>query len=964
MNAIILALAVGLGVFDLAEPFDYADGTDGSPRWTLDAVAWEVQGGKMTYSSGARGFAIAEEAPFASEMTVETSIKPVKREGTEWCTVGVALRQDKDNFWHLALVESPISDEGKHFVELCEMMDGQWLSQSAPETKLTVKAWDGGDFNWKYGQTYRLRLVLTPQQIEGFVFETTPSEAVAQYETAPTPVAHLAFAFDNRAVTMGQPALDCSGFTTSFDDVSIKVTQEAAAPKNEEPTFPPYTVPGYDKVKYTETGFFHTAGDITRWLIDPNGQGFYIVGVDHVNYNVHWCEALGYAPYARNVAEKYGSEEKWADATEKRLKDWGFNTLTANHSRMLRYRQFPHIEFLSMGASFSDVDDLCPKTTWTGFPNVFSPKWARHCELLARQACAPVKGDPWLIGYFLDNELEWFGKNYKKWGLFDEAWKKPAGNTAKQAWIAFLKEEVKDPARFKEYWGVEIASLDDLAVNVEPASPKSAEAEAVAEKWVQLVARKYFETCRDAIKKHDPNHLILGCRFAGDAPNVWSIAGEFCDVVSFNMYPRIDVREGVPESVINTIRGWQEKTNRPMMITEWSFPALDSGLPCKHGAGMRVDTQEQRARCFGFFQRTMFRLPFMVGSDYFMWVDEPALGISKTFPEDSNYGLVKENDEPYEEITKMAFYRNSQAYIEREDGTSPSGKSVFWLDEMPKALPEAKTDFRLPVQVSKGDLLLTGPLDGRAWQASYKGTQLGDFVPVIHQEGDAPFWARPDSARVTAVYETDDATIVDMEFSLSVHGTGEDNRNASGTPPFSFCTGWRFWTKSTSAYRWFAAQCLWVENTAETDWKLASIYHYFLPSIGGDSKGDVPVLDEIPNYYIDGAGWFDPEAKIGIGCLYPEEKGFSCSYWIDPQGGFHPDLREEVGVVLKKGERYERTDAPLSFFFPFACAKSPSGTEAAVSPRRAFSDAWNRVNVDIHRRRVTGSYDHHLPPGA
>ena len=30
---------------------------------------------------------------------------------------------------------------------------------------------------------------------------------------------------------------------------------------------------------------------------------------------------------------------------------------------------------------------------------------------------------------------------------------------------------------------------------------------------------------------------------------------------------------------------------RPMIITEWSFPALDSGLPCKHGAGMRVDTQ-------------------------------------------------------------------------------------------------------------------------------------------------------------------------------------------------------------------------------------------------------------------------------------------------------------------------------------------------------------------------------------
>lgn len=81
-----------------------------------------------------------------------------------------------------------------------------------------------------------------------------------------------------------------------------------------------------------------------------------------------------------------------------------------------------------------------------------------------------------------------------------------------------------------------------------------------------------------------------------------------------------------------------------------------------HGAGMRVDTQAQKARCYEIMQRALFALPFVVGSHYFMWADEPALGISTTFPEDSNYGLVSESDEPYKELTSTARRVNSQMF--------------------------------------------------------------------------------------------------------------------------------------------------------------------------------------------------------------------------------------------------------------------------------------------------------------
>ncbi|MEM3659660.1 MAG: hypothetical protein QXU11_04515 [Thermoproteota archaeon] len=36
---------------------------------------------------------------------------------------------------------------------------------------------------------------------------------------------------------------------------------------------------------------------------------------------------------------------------------------------------------------------------------------------------------------------------------------------------------------------------------------------------MELVSKRYFKVCHDAIRKHDPNHLILGCRFVFRPPD-------------------------------------------------------------------------------------------------------------------------------------------------------------------------------------------------------------------------------------------------------------------------------------------------------------------------------------------------------------------------------------------------------------------------------------------------------------
>ncbi|MDW8030078.1 MAG: hypothetical protein RMK94_17000, partial [Armatimonadota bacterium] len=337
-----------------------------------------------------------------------------------------------------------------------------------------------------------------------------------------------------------------------------------------------------------------------------------------------------------------------------------FNVLGANNSVKARYQGLAHTEFLAFGSDFASVADIVPKVHWTGFPDVFDLRFERFCDLRAKQRCAPNKDDPWLLGYFLDNELEWWGKSGRPWGMAEEAWKKPPDRACKQALVRVLREFYRGDIRaFNEDFGTNFSSFDEMlrvgtgeslseksgkAVGLSSAptelpQPKTQRGQKALMEFVRKAAERYFRITAQAIKKHDPNHLNLGCRFAWDAPEaVWEMAGKYCDIVTVNLYPRIDLERGFVLGVEEHLRKRYEICKKPIIVTEWSFPALDAKdsqgrpLPCKHGAGMRVDNQTQKAKCYAIIQRTLFSLPFIVGSHYFMWVDEPALGISSTFP--------------------------------------------------------------------------------------------------------------------------------------------------------------------------------------------------------------------------------------------------------------------------------------------------------------------------------------------
>ncbi len=370
---------------------------------------------------------------------------------------------------------------------------------------------------------------------------------------------------------------------------------------------------GWTKLKGTRTGFFHTEKINSRWwLVSPEGNVFFSKGVCNISYTPDVIPSLNFSPYEKTNREKYGTPEKWAHATSERLRGWNFNTVGAWSSMEMNNVGLAYAMILDMAASANE--DLWLKG---GFPDLFDPSFRKGLERVAKEKCADRKSDPWLLGYFTDNELRWGPDWRSKESLLESYMKLPESKPGHQVAVTFLKER-----------GHSKENLD--------AADKA--------DFQQKVAAEYGRLCREAILRYDPNHMVIGCRFGGYAPDpVLRGLGPYLDVISYNNYSA--------KAPLEMLTKLTSLTGKPTMVTEFSFKAMDSGLPNTKGAGKPLATQRERASYFTNYVQDLAALPGCVGFHWFEYCDEPKEG--RFDGENSNYGLVKIDDAPWEVLTEQ-----------------------------------------------------------------------------------------------------------------------------------------------------------------------------------------------------------------------------------------------------------------------------------------------------------------------
>ena len=359
---------------------------------------------------------------------------------------------------------------------------------------------------------------------------------------------------------------------------------------------------GWLELKGKKTGFFHTEQIQGRWwLVSPEGNAFFSKGVDHV----------AFAPESDSAPKAPDDPAAWAKTTAEQLRGWGLIPWargrrprpTAPAWHMRRWWMSPP----PPGAMFGSKEE-----SWT----TSVPSFERAAERAAQRVCAPRAKDPWLLGYFTDNELRW-GADWRSTNSLLEAYlMMPANSAGHQKATAFLKSRGHGPE----------------SLNAEDKS-----------EFVGLVAAQYARVATEAIRHADPNHLVLGCRFAvypGDT--VMKAVGRYFDVFSYHSYnytPPVDRLELITRL-----------TGKPTLLSEFSFKAMDSGLPNTKGAARPVATQEDRAKGFASYVEALAALPGCVGYHWFQSRDQPREG-RRLDGENSNYGVVKIDGTPWETLT-------------------------------------------------------------------------------------------------------------------------------------------------------------------------------------------------------------------------------------------------------------------------------------------------------------------------
>ncbi len=415
-------------------------------------------------------------------------------------------------------------------------------------------------------------------------------------------------------------------------------------------------------------GFFTVEKQEGRWwLIDPGGERFFSTGVNVVNPGGYYAPDLGYAPYNVNILDLYGDEETWADVTYDRLAQWNFNTLGAWSDYGLLADRMPYTTVLY----------LSPADWQNGtVADYFSDEFYSQVADKVASSVAPRVDDPNLIGWFLDNELRW-GIDWRGvTDLYAEYFAMDAAMPGKAALVQFLRDRYGDDVgAFNAAWQMSLSDFDDLLpmTQIDPFTFDPV-MRADREAFAGFVAEHYFSYCYDAIRDVDPNHLIMGCRLVSwtTPVAVAEAAGRHSDVVSVNNYvPWPIFQDAITwladyvsiTHATDMLAQFYELTQKPLLISEFSVRAMDSGLPNSWPPPYffeTMPTQTERADWFEDYARATFAGGYIVGYHWFAYMDEPPEG--RFDGEDSNFGLVDNWDAPWDELVTRMTEVNADVY--------------------------------------------------------------------------------------------------------------------------------------------------------------------------------------------------------------------------------------------------------------------------------------------------------------
>lgn len=417
-----------------------------------------------------------------------------------------------------------------------------------------------------------------------------------------------------------------AGKAATIDDLRSSWEEEDRALQQSDMSVSRYG--GFLDKRVKATGFFRVEEiDGRWWFVDPEGYLFFSTGSCVISPVDKYARAEGreyiftkppesqnqtgtkidtYSYYTWNLYRRFGPDwyQKWMDHTARRMDNWGINTI-ANWSddAFSRSQRKPYVVQLG-GFGFN------AKTM--GMPDVYAPDYTAAIEATIAHQCTPLKNDPFLIGYFIGNEPPWPERPQEVVNVILSGPETPLQSELKK----YLENE-DTPERRRSF------VIDTYS--------------------------KFTSVINDAIRKHDPNHMNLGFRFGGSAPEEIIKASVGFDVFSINVYGY-----SVTPDVFQRI---DDFTGLPVIIGEFHFGIPERGF----APGLaQVSNQEERGVAYRYYVENAAAHPNLIGTHWFIWTDQAPTG--RYDGENYNIGFVDVTDRPYRELVDAASETHKRLY--------------------------------------------------------------------------------------------------------------------------------------------------------------------------------------------------------------------------------------------------------------------------------------------------------------
>ena len=390
------------------------------------------------------------------------------------------------------------------------------------------------------------------------------------------------------------------------------------------------------------TGYFYTKEIGDRWwVINPYGRPTYVRAISGVT--------IQYSPNSRQkpaAMEKYGTEDKWAIAATRRLKDdLGFYLSTGSSTALRSVedglgRQIGIGGFASGYGTQQGVNASVGGSTVFSENNtmpVFDPGFETYSDARAAEQLPQYAGNPNIIGFTTDNELP------MQTNMLTD----------------YLTVDPSNPANYYSY-AAAWTWLINMTGKEEPGEDDITDE--LSELFRGFVWDRYFNVVCGAVRKYDQDHMLLGTRFltrVNNAEWVLRFASLYLDAITINWYGSW---EPEPETLWNICT----YGDLPFMVTEFYAKAIENEGDLQHtdtSAGWLVETQSDRGYFYQNFTLRLLECKNAIGWHWFQYLDcDPTGTQTDVSSKDSNKGIYSNTHNEYHDLTDKMIEINKNVY--------------------------------------------------------------------------------------------------------------------------------------------------------------------------------------------------------------------------------------------------------------------------------------------------------------